>query len=176
MLESDHQYRARAAGFACRAAIVPDESLWHRYSQQTTQGFRRMTASPPDGFQLFPVDGFIANQGPYYFRDDAATGAREFRFLSDQRHANPNGVLHGGATVGFLDTMLGNAVWRQTGRNCATISMESRFVASAKPGVWITGRTTIKRIARTIAFADAEAFAGDTLLVTVAAVFKVFEV
>jgi len=135
-----------------------------------------MSNLPPEGFQLFALEGFIANQGPYYFREDPATGAREFCFLSDDRHANPNGVLHGGATVGFLDTILGNTIWRHTKRSCATISMESRFISGVAPGGWITGRATIKKVTRTIAFADAEAFTGDKLLVSVAAVFKVFEV
>jgi len=134
-----------------------------------------MTATPPQGFQPFAVeDGYIGTNGPYYWRQ-TADGQAEFGFLSDERHGNPNGVLHGGALLGFLDTILGFAVVLAAQRRCATVSLDSRFVSTVAPGGWITGRTTIKKLSRGLAFIDAEAFADDKLLVTTSAVFKVFE-
>lgn len=134
-----------------------------------------MSQLPPPGFQSFGVtDGFIGHNGPYYWRLDAE-GQPEFGFASDARHGNPNGVLHGGSVLGFLDTILGHAVVRETKRLCATISLDSRFIAAVAPGTWISGRTTIRKVTRSFAFADAEASAGDKLLVTATAVFRVFE-
>ena len=129
----------------------------------------------PPGFQPLAVaDGFIGHNGPYYWRQDAV-GQTEFGFASDARHGNPNGVLHGGAVLGFLDTILGHAVVGATKRLCATISLDSRFIAAVAPGAWIDGRTTIRKVTRSLVFADADAFAADKLLVTATAVFRVFE-
>ncbi|ABE39994.1 PaaI family thioesterase [Rhodopseudomonas pseudopalustris] len=134
-----------------------------------------MTTNPPDGFQPFAVaDGYIGHNGPYYWRQNA-DGRPEFGFLSDDRHGNPNGVLHGGAIVAFLDTILGYTVVLAAQRRCATVSLDSRFLATIAPGGWITGRTTMKKISRTLAFIDAEACADDKLLVTTSAVFRIFE-
>ncbi|NEW89665.1 PaaI family thioesterase [Rhodopseudomonas sp. WA056] len=134
-----------------------------------------MTVSPPPGFQPFAVqDGYIGTNGPYYWRQ-SADGQPEFGFLSDERHGNPNGVLHGGALLGFLDTILGFSVVLAGQRRCATVSLDSRFLATIEPGGWITGRTTMKKLSRSLAFIDAEALAGDKLLVTTAAVFRIFE-
>jgi acyl-coenzyme A thioesterase PaaI-like protein len=134
-----------------------------------------MTAAPPEGFHPFALtEGYIGHNGPYYWRQDA-DGQPEFGFLSDDRHGNPNGVLHGGALVAFLDTILGYAVVLAAQRRCATVSLDSRFVATTPPGGWITGRTTLKKLSRSLAFIDAEAFADDKLLVTTSAVFRIFE-
>ncbi|MFB9264567.1 PaaI family thioesterase [Bradyrhizobium erythrophlei] len=134
-----------------------------------------MTASPPEGFKLLPPQpGFIDHNGPYYWRESDA-GTPEWGFQSDARHGNPYGYLHGGAILGFLDTLLGSAVFAATKRKSATVSLDSRFVSGTAPGGWITGRTTVKKITRTFAFVDAEAYAGDKLLVTAAAVFRVFD-
>lgn len=135
-----------------------------------------MTASPPAGFQQFWVtDGFIGHNGPYYWRRDETTGEFEFGFQTDARHGNPNGVLHGGAILSFLDTILGHAVVNDAQKKCATVSLDSRFIATAAPGAWVGGRTTMRKVTRTFAFVDAEAFAGDKLLVTATAIFRLFD-
>lgn len=134
-----------------------------------------MTDQPPPGFQPFEIrDGFIGHNGPYFWRQDS-DGAFEFGFQTDARHGNPNGVLHGGAVLTFLDTILGHAVVREARRPCATVSLDSRFIATVPPGAWVGGRTVMKKLSRTFAFVDAEAFAGDKLLVTATAIFRIFE-
>jgi acyl-coenzyme A thioesterase PaaI-like protein len=134
-----------------------------------------MTTNPPEGFQPFAIgEGYIGHNGPYYWRQ-TADGQPEFGFLSDDRHGNPNGVLHGGAIIAFLDTILGYAVVLVAQRRCATVSLDSRFLGSVEPGGWIGARTTIKKISRSLAFVDAEAFSDEKLLVTSSAVFRIFE-
>ncbi|NVN86432.1 MAG: PaaI family thioesterase [Rhodopseudomonas sp.] len=129
----------------------------------------------PEGFQPFEIgSGFIHHNGPYFWRKDAA-GQYDFGFQSDVRHGNPNGVLHGGAVLAFLDTVLGFAVVIATQRKCATVSLDTRFISTVPPGGWIDGRVIIKKLTRSLAFVDAEAFAGDKLLVTTGSVFRIFE-
>lgn len=134
-----------------------------------------MTQSPPEGFRPLKItEGYVPHNGPYYFRRNPE-GRVEFGFQSDERHVNPNGVLHGGAILGFLDTVLGHCVVYETRRRCATVSFDTQFLAAARPGAWITGRVRVKRVTRTLAFVDGEALAGDTVLVSATSVFRVFE-
>ena len=134
-----------------------------------------MTDLPAAGFQPFGLaDGFIGLNGPYYWRQDSS-GQFEFGFQSDARHGNPNGFLHGGAVLTFLDTILGHVVARVAQRPCATISLDSRFISTVAPGAWIGGRAAIRKVTRSFAFVDAEAFAGDKLLVTTTAIFRIFD-
>lgn|SRR3990172_4713525 len=134
-----------------------------------------MSGTMPSGFQVFTVaDGFIGHNGPYYWRRDD-DGRFEFGFQSDARHANPNGVLHGGAVLGFLDTILGHAVVVESRKRCATIALDTRFLAAVQPGSWVSGRASIRKLTRGLAFVDAEAAVGETLIVTATAIFRVFD-
>jgi len=129
----------------------------------------------PQGFEPFDDNvGYIALSGPYYWRrrDD---GGYDYGFLSDERHANPNRVLHGGALTTFLDTILGHAVVKAARRPCATIALNTQFVAGAPIGQWIQGEVRVQKLTRTLAFMEGEAQAGDTRLITATAIFKVFD-
>jgi acyl-coenzyme A thioesterase PaaI-like protein len=129
----------------------------------------------PPGFKLMlPNDGFMGTNGPYYLRR-LEEGGYVYGFQSDARHRNPNDVLHGGAVLGFLDTIMGHFAASSAKRPTATIGFDSRFLASARPGGWIEGRVTMRRLTRTLAFVDGEASSNGTLLVTATGIFKVFE-
>lgn len=129
----------------------------------------------PTGFKLMlPNDGFMGINGPYYLHRTPEDGY-EYGFQSDARHGNPNGVLHGGAVLGFLDTIMGHCAAASAKRPTATIGLDSRFLASTPPGSWIEGRAIMRRLTRTLAFVDGEAIADGKLLVTASGIFRVFE-
>lgn len=128
----------------------------------------------PAGFEPFDDNmGYIALSGPYYWKR-LEEGGYEYGFASDERHANPNRVLHGGSLTTFLDTILGHAVVKAARRPCATIALNTQFVAGAPIGQWISGRVRMQKLTRTLAFVEGEAWAADTLLITCTAIFKVF--
>lgn len=129
----------------------------------------------PAGFKMMlPNEGYMGNNGPYCLRR-LAEGGYEYGFQSDARHGNPNGVLHGGAVLGFLDSIMGHFASSTAKRPTATIGFDTRFLAGAKPGVWIDGRVVMRRLTRTLAFVDGEAIADGTVLVTASGIFRVFE-
>lgn len=129
----------------------------------------------PAGFhRLGETEGFIGLAGPYYWRDDGAGGV-EYGFQAEARHGNPNGVLHGGSLTTFMDTVLGYEVIRVTGRRCATISLNTEFLAGGRAGDWITGRVRIRKLTGSMAFLDGEVHAGDTLVVLNSAIFRLFK-
>lgn len=128
----------------------------------------------PEGFTRFDeMGGYIGLSGPYWWRRDGDEFV--YGFASDERHGNPNGVLHGAAILTFLDTCLGRAVVMSTGRICATIALNAQFVSPAPAGSWITGRVQIRKTTRTMVFLDAEARSGENLLVTATAIFRLFD-
>lgn len=142
---------------------------------KTIREDRIIDPQAPEGFTPFrETGGYIGLSGPFYWKQEA-DGRFKYGFLAGDRHGNPNGVLHGAAIVTFIDTLLGHAVVASTGRPCATIALTTQFVAGAPIGQWITGRAEMRRLTRTLAFLDAEASAGETLLLTATAIFKVFE-
>lgn len=132
-------------------------------------------ARPPAGYTPFAEGGgFIGHNGPYYWMKEPS-GEFVYGFQSDSRHGNPNGVLHGAAVLAFVDTLLGHAVVSRTGRMCATVALNSQFLAGAPAGGWVMGRARLRKLTRTMAFLDAEASAGEALLLTATAIFRVFD-
>ena len=90
------------------------------------------------------------------------------------RHGNPNGVMHGAAIVTFVDTILGHTVVAATGCPCATITLDSQFLAAISTGAWIEGRVRLRKLSKTLAFLDAEATSRETLLLAATATFRIF--
>lgn len=129
----------------------------------------------PAGFlRLGEGEGFIGLAGPYYWRPTPAGGV-EYGFGAELRHGNPNGVLHGGSITTFMDTVLGYEVIRVTGRRCATIALNTQFLAGGRAGDWITGRIAMRRLTGSMAFIDGEVLAGETLVATTTAIFRLFK-
>lgn len=128
----------------------------------------------PDGFAPLQMPGaFTDLVGPYFIRY-LPDGAFRYGFLTDQRHSNTNGVIHGAAYMGFVDTIMGHAVREQLGRNCATISLHSHFLTSTKPGGWLEADVTITRATRSMVYIQAEIFSDGTALHSASGVFKLF--
>lgn len=132
--------------------------------------------SIPAGFQpmAFAAEGLIGLLGPYYWRQDGETYV--YGFQSDARHGNPNGVIHGGALTAFADTLTGHLIEHACGRKCATIALDSRFVAAGKVGAWVEGRARLRKLTKTLAFLDVDLMADGELIVTTQCVYRVFSV
>lgn len=72
---------------------------------------------------LFPLQGFLGFAIEH--RDGAAAAVVDL----DERHLNPNGVVHGAVSFALMDTAMGGAVMSVVaeGQYCATIEMQTRF-------------------------------------------------
>ena len=130
--------------------------------------------SIPVDFQpmAFAKDGLIGLLGPYYWRLEGETHV--YGFQSDARHGNPNGVIHGGALTAFADTLTGHLIEHACGRKCATIALDSRFVAAGKVGAWVEGRARLRKLTNSLAFLDVDLTAEGELIVTTQCVYRVF--
>lgn len=131
-----------------------------------------MTSAPPEGF--IPIDeppGFDAMVGPYYRKqtDDGPVHG----VLAEARHLNPGGVIHGGMLMTFIDRTLGALVWHAIGgRPCATVSLNTDFLAPARPGDWIECRGQVTRQTRALVFVRGELTTGDRTLMTASGIWK----
>lgn len=97
-------------------------------------------ARPPDGFKLYQTrDGrFSERLGPYFVRGRGLGLVMGFRVLD--RHANSNGVAHGGALMAFADTLCGNIAARAADYVSATMTLNSSFLRPVPVGAWVDGR------------------------------------
>ena len=137
----------------------------------TTRKFEAaMPIKTPDGFEPIIAGedvSFETHVGPLFRKLDVPEKLAVWGFQAEQHHCNPYGVLHGGMAVALADTMMGSLVFHAIGgAPCATISLNTEFIAAAKSGEWIEGRAELLRQGRSVCFVRAELFAGDKRIMT----------
>ena len=80
----------------------------------------------------------------------------------EEKHMNPNGVLHGGVLTTLLDEATGAAIVTVRGIEVmeeaphATVDMNVVFVSGARPGDELVVEGRVLRVGRSIAFAEGE--------------------
>ena len=120
----------------------------------------------PAGWTIQPFpDTFSAHAGPFYFRDYAEKQPG-CGFVSEPRHANAGGIVHGGALLTLADMSLWDICRREIGRfHGVTVTLNSEFLAPGPIGKFImaTGETT--KVGKSLMFARGTvACDGDVLL------------
>ncbi len=133
----------------------------------------RAVAAPAGWRVAEQFDPFEAFLGPYFER--VSGGVREFAFIVDDRHTNAAGVAHGGALMTFADACLGYALWDATDRApCVTVGQQTSFLSAAAVGEVIVCRPEVVRKTREIVFMRADFKAGDRIVFTASAVWKIW--
>ena len=117
---------------------------------------------------------FVATIGPFYVTE---TAPWRLGLVAGEEHCNEHGFVEGGAMMALADHAMYFDIVKSTEiRNAATVSLNTDFLANARPGDWIETRPAIVRKTRSLVFTRAEVFAGDDrLLATVTAVWKVVD-
>jgi len=101
-------------------------------------------------------------------------GRRIFAFQADGRHANDRGVVHGGMLVTFADQAFGELVLDSVGRKlCATIQLNTQFIAAVQIGDFVEGRGEIVRSTRSLVFLRGMLTVGDRTVAAVDGIWKV---
>ncbi len=133
-----------------------------------------MPSDAPEGFKPFRQAGAFADlTGPIYYKklDD---GGFAYGFRIDDKHLNPNDVVHGGMLFTFADQFIGRAVVAETKRYCATIKLNVEFLAPGKNGDWIEGRSETMRITRDLAYMRGRVMSGHHTLMTAQGIWRLF--
>lgn len=98
--------------------------------------------------------GFTDHLGAVEF---ARVGEAEwaFRLELGPQHINAGGVCHGGVGLTLLDCGMGSAAWEAGGcKPCATIELDSHFLAAAKIGQRLEGWAKVIRRTGELAFVE----------------------
>lgn len=92
-----------------------------------------------------------------------APGYAEIGVLAGSQHTNPMGLIHGGLISSIADAAMGNAI-RSLGIIGVTVDMSTGFTAAARIGDVIIARGKVLKAGKSMIFAEAAVYAGDTLL------------
>lgn len=123
-------------------------------------------------WQVVRGAGFNAHVGPVRFAE-AGEGVWYAVLDLDERHINAGGVCHGGVLLTLADTAMGAAAYRAGGRRpCATIALNSSFVAAAKIGQELRAEARLDRLAGGLAFMQCELSAGGRLCLRASGIWK----
>lgn len=123
-----------------------------------------MTQTPPDYDPSLPWrrlkgGGFNDHIGPVLLAR-ADPDAWHATLIIDERHRNAGGVCHGGVTMTLADLTMGSATYEAGGsRACATIEMDSHFLAAAKESQRLLAVATQLRMVRDLSFMSCEIWA-----------------
>ena len=91
--------------------------------------------------------------------------------LLEERHTNPNGVMHGGVMTSLMDEAVGGVIAYARGLDVmraaphSTVDMNVSFVSAARAGDELIVEARPIKVGRSVAFAEAEARRGDGTIV-----------
>ena len=94
--------------------------------------------------------------------EDWQEGRVRYALTIEEKHTNPNGVLHGGVLTTLMDEATGAAIVSVRGMEImataphATVEMNVSFMAGVRPGDRITVEASTLRVGRSVVFAEAE--------------------
>ena len=89
----------------------------------------------------------------------------------EERHTNPNGVMHGGVITSLMDEAVGGVIAYARGLEVmraaphSTVDMNVSFLSAARAGDELIVEARPIKIGRSVAFAEAEARRGDGTIV-----------
>ena len=130
--------------------------------------------SSPGSFELYRrTSRYLDLIGPLLQdRDDPSTVA----LLTDDRHTNSRGIVHGGLLVAIADTVMGHAAERLSpGRRVVTASLTTDFIGAARGGRWILGNASVVRAGRRLAFTTCAFHCDDQLILVASGLFSVID-
>ncbi len=134
------------------------------------------TVTPSDpasrGWSTRSAGGFAGLVGPLWARREDDRWA--YGLLTDPRHANPAGLVHGGLLTTLLDHALSAIAWQDAGRRpCVTVALDTQFVGAVRPGAFVEARGRVVRRTGSMSFVQGSLFVGDDEVATASAVMRI---
>ncbi|MGG7568128.1 PaaI family thioesterase [Rhodovulum sp. DZ06] len=127
-------------------------------------------------WRLLTDNGFTDHLGPTWFAK-LSEDEYVFRLEVEQKHINAGGVCHGGVSLSLLDNGMGGAAWEAGGRKpCATIELDSHFLAAAKLGQTLEGWAKVLRCTSGLAFMEGGLSAGGRETMRARGVWKYLDI
>ena len=95
--------------------------------------------------------------------EEAQEGYSRLSLVLEERHTNPNGVMHGGVVATVMDSAAAVAVGRMRGERTrrnnphATVEMNVSLISAARPGDELVVEGRVLKLGRSVAFCESEA-------------------
>ena len=127
--------------------------------------------SPPTGFlQLKGVSPAEDEIGPFYYRKSEL--GLECGFRVKRKNCNGLGTAHGGVLMSFADYSATMVALQGIKENCATVSFNCQFIASARLDDWVEAETEVVRRTRSMCFLTGKLVLEDRSILTFQSVVK----
>ncbi len=125
----------------------------------------------PDGWKAMKIGGLWAAIGPLLARRDGDSW--RYGLQTDERHANPVGLIHGGTLTALMDhAMTLIAVTANDRQPAVTVQMETRFLSAARPGDLLQADARLDRRTGTMMFLSCRISAGEDDIAAGSAIMK----
>ena len=131
-----------------------------------------MTDLIPDGFIVAegtdPAEDLI---GPFYLK--RSEQRCETGLLTEARHTNKLGTVHGGVLMTFADyTLCAIGKTGSDDESIVTVSLTTEFVRAAPAAAWLNGEGVISRRTRSLVFVQGRLCHGDDVIMTFSGIGK----
>jgi uncharacterized protein (TIGR00369 family) len=109
--------------------------------------------------------------GPLWARREGDGWA--YAFVADERHLNPQGIVHGGMLATLADHALSEIAWQDAGRRpCVTVALETHFMGAVSPGRFVEARGRVARRTRSMSFVQGGLWVDGTQVLAASAVMR----
>lgn len=133
----------------------------------------------PEGYvQIERTERFSGLIGPWYVKNSNSNiSERVLALLIEEKHTNLWGVAHGGLLVTMADSALGYCLARSTDppQNLVTVSLNSEFMSSPKPGDFVEAHVKVLKIGSRMSFGECQLKVGEKLMFKASGVFAVIQ-
>jgi len=128
-----------------------------------------------DGWRTVAVPGFIDLIGPL-LRSTRADEKDLYALQTNDTHANPIGMIHGGVIAALLDQVMAISAWNAAGRQpTVTVQMDTRFLGSARAGDLLESRASVRHATRSLLFVDGEVSCAGKPVASATTVMKILK-
>ena len=134
-----------------------------------------MTVELPDGYKLWSDmghDPFEDIAGPFYLKPDD-DGTHKSAFISEAKHANMGGMLHGGLLMTFADYALFAIARNHLGEGGGvTLAFNSEFVSAGPVGALIEASGEVTKATGSMVFVRGKIYTGEQIIMTFSGIIK----
>ncbi len=125
-----------------------------------------------EGYQTWGnVDAFEDMIGPFYYKklEDGQYGSA---FVSESRHLNGGGNLHGGLLMSFADFAMFVIAKDHLDGNAVTVGFNSEFVSAGEAGALIEACGEVTKATGSLLFVRGKIFCADSTILTFSGILK----
>ena len=127
--------------------------------------------TPPRGFvQLQGISPAEDDIGPFYYLKEEAS--LRCGFLVRSKNCNGLGTVHGGVLMSFADYSSTMSALQGVKENCATVSFNCQFIASARLNDWIEATAEVIQRTGSLCFLTGKVFLDYQPILTFQSVVK----